>query len=109
MTKCPVCDKGVLRKVMEKHTMFGVDLGTYPGEKCNNCGELFTDSSIMKKIEITAKQKGIWGLGKKTKIAKAGNSLAIRIPKDIAKFLNLKIGKEAFIHPETNKLIIETD
>jgi len=31
------------------------------------------------------------------------------IPKDIANFLKLKEGKEAFIHPEKNKLIIEAD
>ena len=87
--------------------MFGVILGNYPGEKCTSCGEVFTDSSVMERIETVAKQKGIWGLGKKTKIAKAGNSLAVRIPQEVAKYLKLKIGKEAYIHPEQNKLVIE--
>ncbi|MBI2650301.1 AbrB/MazE/SpoVT family DNA-binding domain-containing protein [Candidatus Woesearchaeota archaeon] len=55
-----------------------------------------------------ARKKGVWGLGKKTKITKTGNSLAVRIPKEIANFLNLKEGKEAYMHPEKdNKLIIE--
>lgn len=107
MTKCPICEKGTLKKVMEEHKLFGVNLGTYPGEKCMKCGEVFTDSSVMEKIEFVAKQKGIWGLGRKTKIAKAGNSLAVRIPQEVAKYLKLKIGKEAYIHPEANKLIIE--
>ncbi len=105
---CPACEKGTLKPTKEKHVLFGVDLGTYPGEKCNSCGEVFTDSSIMKKIETAAKQKGIWGLGKKTKIALAGNSLAVRIPKAVAKYLKLKEGEEAYIHPEDHKLVIET-
>lgn len=108
MMKCPMCEKGILKNVNEKHVLFGVDLGTYPGEKCTNCGEVFTDSSVMKKIEQVAKQKGIWGLGRKTKFTFAGNSLAVRIPKEIVKYLRLKAGKEAHIHPEKNKLIIET-
>jgi len=107
MTKCPICEKGNLKPVMEKHVLFGVDLGSYPGEKCTACGEVFTDSSVMKKIELAAKQRGIWGLGRKTKIAKAGNSLAVRIPKEIAKHLNLKEGKEAYVHPEKDKIVIE--
>jgi len=53
-------------------------------------------------------QKGIWGLSSVTKITKTGNSLAVRIPKKIADYLKLKNGKEAYVHPENNKLIVET-
>ena len=108
MTKCPMCEKGTLKPVMEKHIMFGVDLGIYPGEKCSSCGEVFSDSSVMLKIEELAKKKGIWGLGSKTKITRTGNSLAVRIPQKIVKFLKLKDGEETYIHPELNKLVIET-
>ncbi len=108
MKKCPICEKGVLKPVKEKHMLFGADLGTYPGEKCTNCGEVFTDSEIIKKIEIVAKEKGIWGLGKKIKIARSGNSLAIRIPNDLVKHLKLKEGKEAYVHPDGNKIVVET-
>ncbi len=107
MKKCPVCDKGTLKPVQEKHLLFGVDVGTYPGEKCSSCGEVFTDSEVMKKIETIAKQKGIWGLGKKTLIAKTGNSLAVRIPKAIADFVGIKEGSEAYVHPEKGKIVIE--
>ena len=61
----------------------------------------------MEKIEATAKQKGIWGLGVKTKISRAGNSLAVRIPKKIADYLKLTEGAEAYIHPENKKIVIE--
>jgi len=107
MTKCPICEKGELKKERIKEQMFGVYLGEFPAEICGECGESFTDSGTMKKIEIIAKKKGIWGLGSKTKIARTGNSLAVRIPKRLADYLRLREGEEAYIHPEKNKLIIE--
>lgn len=107
--KCPMCEKGILRKGTTQETMFGVDLGTYPAMLCSRCGESFTDAATTKKIEQEAKKKGIWGLGKKTKITKTGNSIAVRIPKEIADYLKLKPGKEAYIYPEGEKLIIEEE
>ena len=107
--KCPVCEKGALKKGKIKETMFGVYLGEFPAEICSRCNESFTDENTTRNIQAAAKEKGIWGLGKKTKITKTGNSLAVRIPKEIADFLKLKEGHEAYIHPEKNKIIIESD
>ncbi len=107
MKKCPICEKGNLKKVMERHFLFGVDLGMYPGEKCTACGEVFSDAEVMRKVEATAKAKGIWGLGRKTRIARTGNSLAVRIPKEVADYLRIKEGAEAYIHPEENKIVID--
>ena len=105
--KCPTCEKGILKKGKNKETMFGVYLGEFPAEICRKCSESFTDEKTTRAIEEAAKKKGIWGLGKKTKITKTGNSLAVRIPKDIANFLKLTNGKEAYMHPEKGRLIIE--
>jgi len=105
--KCPVCEKGNLKKGNVKEYMFGIYLGEFPAEICSKCEESFTDANTTRKIEEAAKKKGIWGIGKKTKITKSGNSLAVRIPKEIADFLKWKEGKEAYIHPEGNKLVIE--
>lgn len=107
MTKCPVCEKGILKKKKIKETMFGVYLGEFPAEVCSHCGESFTDIETTKRIEAVAKKEGIWGLGMKTKIMKSGNSLAVRIPKKIADYLKLRQGEEAFIHPQDHKLVIE--
>lgn len=106
--KCPVCDKGDLKKGKIKEYMFGVYLGEFSAEICTKCKESFTDSETTRKIEEIAKKKGIWGLGKKTKITRTGNSLAVRIPKKLADYLKLEEGKETYIHPENNKLIIES-
>ncbi len=88
--------------------MYGVYLGEFPAEVCSYCKESFTYSETTKKIEKIAKQKGLWGLSATTKIAKTGNSLAVRIPKKIADYLKLKPGEETFIYTENNKLVIET-
>src|SRR3989338_1354582 len=107
MIICPICEKGNLVKKQIDETMFGVPLGKFPAEVCSKCGESFTDAGTTRKIEETAKKKGLWGLGVKTKITKAGNSLAVRIPKKIADFLKFKEGEEAYIHPESGKLVVE--
>lgn len=107
--KCPICESGTLKKGKVKEAMFGVYLGEFAAEICTNCKESFTDSKTTTAIEQAAKRKGIWGLGRKTKITRAGNSLAVRIPKDIARFLKLQEGREAYIHPDENKLVIEAD
>lgn len=107
MQKCPICEEGNLKKSKIKEYMFGIYLGEFPANICSKCGESFTDSNVTRKIEEIAKQKGIWGLSSITKITKTGNSLAVRIPKKIADYLKLKNGKEAYVHPENNKLIIE--
>ncbi len=106
--KCPICEKGTLKRGKIKEAMFGVYLGEFAAEICDKCNESFTDEKTTRAIEEAAKRKGIWGLGKKTKITKTGNSLAVRIPKEIADFLKLKEGKEAYIHPEKDKLVIES-
>ena len=99
--KCPICEKGKLKKGKIREVMFGVDLGEFPAEVCEECEESFTDIETTKRIEEEAKKRGIWGLGVKTKVTKTGNSLAIRIPKKIAEFVNLKEGEEAYIHPDS--------
>src|SRR2546428_13816715 len=90
MATCPTCGKGRLHRGKVREQMFGVDLGEYPAEICDLCGEAFVDSEAMKKIEARAKAIGLWGLAKKGSIAKSGNSFAVRIPADLARCFRLK-------------------
>ena len=97
-------------KVIKKHVEFsmcGVLLGSFSAEVCTKCGEEVFDEKTSEGIEKIAKRNGLWGLAKKIKIVKIGNSLVIRIPKTISDFLGIKEGKEALIRPEKNKIIIE--
>ena len=105
--KCPLCEIGTLKNGKIEQQFYGVVLGTFLAEICNKCGESFTDQNTTQAIELAAKKKGLWGLGKKTKITRSGNSLAVRIPKDIVKYLHLKEGEDAYIHPEGNRIIID--
>jgi YgiT-type zinc finger domain-containing protein len=108
MAKCPVCNKGTLRKGKIREEMFGIDLGEYPAEICDSCGESFVDEVAMRKIEARAKELGLWGLAKKVAIAKSGNSLVVRIPAELARFLKLKGGEDALVRPEgREKIVVE--
>ena len=105
--KCIMCNKGKLKKKTVEYKELGVSLGKFIGDSCSNCNEVFFDSEIAKKIQQKSKNAGLFGLTRKTKVAKVGNSLAIRIPKEIADFLKLKKEEEVRIAPKSqNELII---
>ena len=100
--------KGKLRRGKIREEMVGIDLGEYPAEICDSCGESFVDQDAMKKIEARAKEMGLWGLAKKVSIAKSGNSLVVRIPAELARFLRLKGGEDALVRPEgREKIVVE--
>ncbi len=105
--KCPICNQGELKRRKTEEIMFGTSLGLFDKLVCGHCGESFADEETQAKIEEAAKKKGIWGLGHKTTFAKIGNSVSVRIPKDIVRYLAIKEGQDAFIHPEGNTIIIE--
>jgi len=107
MTICPICKEGNLKKKKTNQYLFGEYLGEFPAEVCSKCKESFTDTETTKKIEESAKKKGVWGLGSKTKVTMTGNSLAVRIPKKIVDYMKLKNGEETYIYPEGKRLIIE--
>ncbi len=106
--RCPVCGKGFLRPQVVHEEMFGIDLGDYPGEVCDRCGESFLSSDSMERVEARAKELGLWGLASKVKIARSGNSLVVRIPAQLARYLKMKSGQEVLVSPEKeNRLILE--
>ena len=88
--------------------MFGVDLGEYDAEVCSSCGKSFLGSEAMDKLEARAKELGLWGLASKVKIARSGNSLVVRIPAPLARYLKMKSGQEVLIAPDqANRLVLE--
>ena len=92
---------------MIEYQELGIFLGKYKGNVCNKCGEIFFDSETARKIQSKSKELGLFGLTRKSKVAKVGNSLAIRIPKEIADFLKLRKEDEVKITPKNqNELII---
>ena len=108
MENCAVCGKPAMKTMMRKSELYGFELGRYPAKVCASCGEVFWKESDVRKMEERAKKMGIWGLEHRTKVAVAGNSLMVRIPRSIAKFIGLKKGETVSVHPlGRGKLLIE--
>jgi YgiT-type zinc finger domain-containing protein len=106
--KCPVCGKGELKRREVPQSMFGVELGTYEAEVCTRCGETFLTGASVDRLERRAKELGLWGLASKVKVARSGNSLVVRIPSRLARYLELKSGQEVMVSPEkAHRLILE--
>ena len=106
-SKCVLCN-GRLKKKIVEYTVYGKNLGSFPAKVCEKCGEQWFDEATAIKIEEAEKKEGLFGLCKQSKISYGGNSLIIRVPKEIAKFLNLKKESPVVIYPE-NKHKISID
>lgn len=100
--KCIFCGGKTIQKNIE-YKEFGILLGHFSAEVCEKCNETFFDEKTAEKIQKKSRELGLFGLAKRVKIAEIGNSIAIRVPKEISNFLNLKKGEEVTIYPETKK------
>lgn len=108
--KCPICNSGNLVRKKVKHAQMGIELGSYEADVCETCSEVFFTEESAIKIEEKAKKLGIWGLGARTKVGYSGNSLIIRVSKEIADFMELERGEEVFVYPkDKEKLIVEVE
>ena len=103
--KCIFC-KGQLEKKEVEYKELGVLLGKFQALVCNKCNEVFFDEHSAEKIQRKSKEAGLFGIAKKTKVAMVGNSLAIRIPKEIAEFVGLKKEELVKLIPKSNKEIL---
>ena len=104
--KCVLC-KGKLKKRVIDYKIYGKSIGKFPALVCDSCGEQWFNEETSKKIEKAEKEKGIFGLSRETKISYSGNSLIIRIPKELAKFMGIKRETQVVLYPENkNKLCI---
>lgn len=104
---CDECGGKVVIKKVE-HRQLGVLLGMFEAEVCEKCGEQVFSMEESDKITQASKDKKLWGLQSRTKVGRVGNSLDIKIAKNIADFMGLDQGKEVSVHPESKRrLIIE--
>ena len=105
---CPLCGQGKLAVKKVSYHIYGVELGIFPAQVCGHCKEQWFDEKTSKAIEELEKKKGLFGLTKKSKISYSGNSLVIRIPESLAKFMGVKKEDEVLIHPEgKDKIAVE--
>jgi DNA-directed RNA polymerase subunit RPC12/RpoP len=103
---CEECGGKIVHKEVD-YILLGKNLGKFPADVCPKCGEQVFDEEVSEKIDVIAKQRGLWGLQAKTRIGKIGNSFNVLINSKLAKFADLKKGKEVTIYPEDkNKIVI---
>ena len=108
MEKCYTCEKGVLEKKKIDFKLYGELIGKFEADVCSACGEKFFDEETSEKIDASTKAKGLWGLEAETTIGQSGDSLMVRINKQLADFLKLRKGEKIKIRPEArNRIIIE--
>ena len=97
--KCALCN-GKLKKKIVDYKIYGKSIGKFPSLICGSCGERWFDEDTSKKIENAEKKANLFGLSRETKVSYSGNSLIIRIPTELAKFMKLKKETEVIIYPE---------
>lgn len=108
MEKCYTCEKGILQKKKVDFMLYGELIGKFDADVCSACGEKFFDEATSEKIDTATKAKGLWGLEVETCVGQSGDSLMVRINKQLAEFLKLQKGEKIKIRPQNKKsLIIE--
>ena len=94
LNKCPLCNKGKLRLVHEAMPVDGVE---YEALQCVRCGESIM---TMGQLDVLADRYRKLRKAKEVTFSNWGNSLAMRIPKAIAKEYKLSSGKSALLVQE---------
>ena len=108
MTKCYSCERGTLNKQKRPFSIYGVLLGSFDAEVCPSCGEAFYSEKSSEAMDVAAKKAGVWGLEATTNVGQVGNSLDVKINKQLANFMKVKKGDAVRIYPDgTKKIVIE--
>jgi len=101
---------GRLKRGFTEVEFFGIDFGLKRADVCTKCGSEYLSQDVMAEVESEVKRRGLFGLERRGRVAKSGNSLIIRIPKEIADSLKIKRDQPIVIYPsEPKKLIIEVE
>jgi len=104
--KCPIC--GGEAVIKEEEYKMGNEKISFDVLKCSKCKEELVFEEQAQKVfdkALEFKKKLLF----KKKIGYAGNSLILRIPKKLAKSLNLREGKEVEIIAKKNGFGVNVD
>ena len=86
-----------------------VDCGILDIEYCSSCGEEYFPEETMRIVEKKLKKNGLWGVQpKKVNLWQSGQSVVLRIPKDITDRLGLKPHEPVTVYAEgKHKIIVD--
>ncbi len=99
--KCPIC-KGKMEQIKDSIKEDDISFEAY---KCKSCGEELMN---MSQLKVLAKKYRDLRQSKEITFSKWGNSLAVRIPLELAHELNISEGTHGLINKEGNSLKITT-
>ena len=96
---------GILKKSITEVEFFGINFGIKECEVCTKCNAEYLDNEVIQDIQEQTKKLGIFGLERNLQISKSGNSLILRIPVDIAKFMNIRYKTHVRVFPNSKKCL----
>ena len=96
---------GKLIKTQCEVEFYGIDFGVRECEVCTDCNIEYLDQETLGEVEKEVKKRGLFNLGQRVSITKSGNSLVVRLPKDITAFSGIKYKDSAMIYPSSRKKI----
>ena len=89
---------------------FGIDFGVRKVEVCADCGTEYLSQETMEEVEAEVKKRGLFGLERRGRVSKSGNSLVIRVPQEIVKSMKLKRDLPIVIYPsDKDRLVVEIE
>ena len=97
--KCPIC-QGKMEKKKDIMEEVGVE---FEALKCVECGE---EIMTMKQLKSLANKYKKLRNAKEVTFAKWGNSIAVRIPSDIADEFNISVGNHGILTKDKNGIKI---
>src|SRR3989338_947723 len=89
--KCPVCQKGSMEKKKGIMEQDGIEFEAF---KCPDCGE---EIMTMKQLKVLAGKYRKLRDARDITFAKWGNSIAVRIPSNIAEEFKISAGKHGIL------------
>ena len=101
---------GRLEERASEVEFFGIDFGVRKVEVCADCGTEYLSQETMEEVEAEVRKRGLFGLERRGKVSKSGNSLVIRIPQEIVKAMKLKRDLPIMIYPsDKDRLVVEVE
>lgn len=92
--QCPICNKGEMKKRKDIIEHDGIEFEAY---QCPKCGEEIMN---MKQLKVLADKYRKLRKAKDITFSKWGNSLAVRIPSEVAEEYKLTAGKHGLLTRE---------
>ena len=99
---------GNLRKTKVEVEFFGIDFGLRDAEVCIECDSEYLDNETLKEVEMEIKKRNIFAMERKVQVDESGDSLVIKIPPEIAEFLDIHYKSPVQLFPvDRNRLEVK--